>query len=159
MKETMFAKSGEDSLWLIWNITYAPLRGPTYSPIICFVYWHHNQVQNEILWVPDKMNLSTSQVPMMIASRNTTDFMIWIFKERILYGFWRILLAYKNFKKPKLGFNFLVLPVLLKHWNTILFLGIPRRENNICNVLKIIWKKRSKSCLNMRHTVTKYKFK
>lgn len=52
-----------------------------------------------------------------------------VVKDHILYGFWRILFADKNFKKPKLGFNFLVLPVLLKHWNTILFLGIPRGEN------------------------------
>lgn len=87
------------------------------------------------------MNSSTSQVH--DDSFREYNWFYDVFKEHILYWFWRILFADKNFKQSKFGFNFLVFPVLLKHWNTILFLGIPRVENKIYNILEIIWKIKS----------------
>lgn len=66
-----------------------------------------------------------------------------IFREHILYGFWRVLFADKNFQKSKFGFNFLVLFIFLKHWDAILFLGIPREDK--------IW---LKSCPSMERNIT-----
>lgn len=63
--------------------------------------------------------------------REHNHFMMSTFKEHILYGFWRVLFADKNFKKSKLGFNSLVFLIFLKQWNTILLLGIPREDETM----------------------------
>lgn len=76
------------------------------------------------LWVPDKVNASTAKHTRWTV-REHKHFMTSTFKEHILYGFWRVLFADKNFKESKLGFNSLVFLIFLKHRDAILLLGIP----------------------------------
>lgn len=111
----------EWKVWLIWNVVL-PKEGLLTLPHRFSSGTQPNYRMRLRAYHHYKNNSSTSQVHTMIVLGNTTDFMMF---QAFLYGFCRILLADKNFKKPKLGFNFLVLPVLLKYWNTILFLGIP----------------------------------
>lgn len=52
-------------------------------------------------------------------------------EEYNLNWFWRILLADKDFQEPQFGFDFLVLPVLIQHWDPIFFLYVPVKRKKL----------------------------